>query len=234
MAAENTNCSNFILPKTEESLCKIIQAISSFFDAERFVLICVNFLYALIRLFCYRHFVILNVSLSVLLGATAVLSLLDLRKIVKLKSWLKLVLNLCRRVLSLTVVVLNMWSIFLLCGILSAGADIVPSYSGAFAQSSAGFLIFSIIFSVICLIGIIFSILGDIFNATIPVWTNILLDSFKQDINITQLAVRSISEIKQAVNQNSSFITESAVKATAIGAAGLGLRALRKAIHSKK
>ena len=54
----------------------------------------------------------------------------------------------------------------------------------------------------LCGVGVILSIVGDIFNATIPAWTQIVLDSFKSDIEISGLAERSLDQLKEELKKD--------------------------------
>ena len=53
-----------------------------------------------------------------------------------------------------------------------------------------------------CGVGFILSVIGDIFNATFPAWIQIVLDSFKSDIEISGRAARSLDQFKEELKKD--------------------------------
>lgn len=92
---------------------------------------------------------------------------------------------------------------------------------------------YRILFALFCGIGLFMTIIGDLFNATIPKWTNEILSSFKEDIDISGLTARSFGQFKEAMAKNEN-LKEEGIKGALFASGTMALGSLRKLIHRKK
>ena len=89
---------------------------------------------------------------------------------------------------------------------------------------------YRILFALFCGIGLFMTIIGDLFNATIPKWANEILSSFKEDIDISGLTARSFGQFKDAIAKNEN-LKEEGIKGTLFASGTMALRSIRKLIH---
>lgn len=172
---------NFVLPETEKSLNMIIAKITRFFDISS---VCISGFYAaytIFRIFFMPNFFILNLILSVVSWAIFVLVLLEFFKKIHFNHIFHLIFEITRRVIISLIFVIVFISLF------SSFNELLP---------------YKVLFTMFCGVGLIISIMGDIFNATIPAWTKTVLDSFKSDIELSGLAERSLDQLKEELKKD--------------------------------
>ncbi|MCQ2610596.1 MAG: hypothetical protein MJ169_02505 [Treponema sp.] len=209
---QKTSEPNFILPKTEYTVKKIISSVSSFFERTEIAFSGIYIVYTVLRVLFMEKFFLLNCVLLAIAVTTFAMEIFR-----KIFNWSKYnVFNKCllvvRRVVCLFITVIVFLSLFDSTKILHA---------------------YEVIFAVIGALCFIMCILGDVFNATIPVWADEVLDSFKKDIEVKGLVSRSINQIKVAADQDEVF-TKKAVQTVTFGSGLLLFKGLRKLIHGNK
>ena len=199
----NGDNENFILPQTEATVQKIIGGAQAFFVWARMSLYALYFLWAFIRVFVSSLFYFLENLLGVRFPKAASVAL----KIV----W---------RLVSLCM------AVFLFKGLLDFAA-------GKDSGTSERVFAFEIIFTVLFMLGWTLAILGDVFNLTVPMWTEQILQSFKSDIEPKGLARRSIKKVEEA---SGDALRKAGPKiAAGVGAStvALGLAMLKRALRKK-
>lgn len=202
---------NYILPKTERSVNRIIMSVSNFFEITSLCFSGVYVIYTVIRIFVMNNMLVLNLMLA---GITTVLTGLYFFSVLSKKeinSRIKFVLAILRR---------------LVCCMITG-----VIFMGLFKEIDS-LMPYRILFALFCGIGLFMTIIGDIFNATVPKWANEILTSFKQDIDISGLASRSFGQIKDAVVKNDS-IKEVGTKGAFFVGVTLALSSLKKFVHKK-
>lgn len=170
------NEANFILPETEKALNIIVEEIAFFFSVCRLVLQSVYIAYLLVRAFFLNQFfkiTILLLAVCVLELSVMILNMVRDHKVYTGSSSLKIF----RRVISFVVALVVCIDIFVL-------SETIQRWQGISAV-------------LICL-GWILAFAGDLFNATVPRYIRIILNSFKKDIEPSALASRSFEKVKEA------------------------------------
>lgn len=211
---------NFILPQTEASLQKIIGGVQAFFVWSRMGLYALYFVWALCRVFIYRNFLELNAIIAAAAFALALLYFLENLLGVRFSRAASAALKIVWRLASLCM------AVFLFKGLLDFAA-------GKDGGTSERVFAFEIVFTVLFLLGWTLSILGDVFNLTVPVWAEQILQSFKRDIEPSGLARRSIKKVEEA---SGKVLRKAGPKiAAGVGAStiALGLAMLRRALRGK-
>lgn len=186
---------NFVLPKTEKSINLIIEKITRFFDISYICFAGLYGAYTIFRIFFMNHYFVLNVILATVSCTIFALALIEFLKKITLKRIVHIVFEILKRLLCLTVFVLSFKSLF------SVNNELLP---------------YNVLFTLFCGLGAIISIFGDIFRATIPAWSQIILDSFKSDIELSGLAARSFEQLKEEL-KNDEFKEKLASEAISAG-----------------
>lgn len=172
---------NFILPETEKSLNLIISKIQRFFEIVSVVFSVFYAAYTVCRIIFLEKYLVLNIVLSVIAWGIVVINFLEFFKKIQFAQKLHLVIEIIKRTVIVLIFVLTFISLF------SAYNELLP---------------YRVLVTMLCGVGIIISIIGDVFNATIPAWTQIVLDSFKSDIEISGLAERSFDQLKEELKKD--------------------------------
>ncbi len=172
---------NFVLPETEKSLNLIISKIKLFFEIISLCFTGFYAAYTVFRIFFMPDYLIPNIMLSVISWTIFTLTLLEFLKKIHFRHTVHLVFEICKRTVCVIIFILVFISLF------SARNEILP---------------YKILFAMFCGAGIILSFIGDIFNATVPAWTQTVLDSFKSDIEISGLAERSLDQLKEELKKD--------------------------------
>ena len=166
---------NYILPKTEDSVNRIINTISKFFETSALGFSFVYVIYTIVRIFIIPNMLILNLlfaSFTLLLTGLFFYESLSCKKN---REKIKLAFFILRRVVCCAITVVVFFDIF------SGTTNLVPC---------------NIIFALFCGFGLFITVLGDIFTAAVPRWAEEILTSFKADIDISGLASRSYGHFK--------------------------------------
>lgn len=172
---------NFVLPETEKSLNLIISKISRFFDISS---VCFSGYYAVYTIFRFifiPQYLFLNVCLAVISWSIFLIALLEFIKKIRFNHTIHLIFEILKRIVCLLIFVLIFISLF------TSMNEMLP---------------YKVLFTMFSGIGIIISIAGDIFNATIPKWTQTVLNSFKSDIEISGLTERSLDQFKEELKKD--------------------------------
>ena len=202
---------NFLLPKTENSVNRIIKSISKFFEITSLSFSVIYVVYTVARIFLMGNMIILNIFFA---GLTVVLTgmyFLESFSKMNIISRIKLILTISRRLVCCIITGVVFLSLF-------QETDLMP---------------YRILFALFCGIGLFMTIIGDLFNATIPKWTNEILSSFKEDIDISGLTARSFGQFKEAMAKNEN-LKEEGIKGALFASGTMALGSLRKLIHRKK
>ena len=199
----NGDSENYILPKTEEAIQNIISGARAFFLLARFCLYALYFVYALVRVFVYKNYFVLTVSLAAAAFVLALLYFLRYLLGFKFPFAAELALKILWRLASLSL------AVFMFKNILDFAA-------GRDAGTPERVFAFEIIFTLLCLLGWSLALLGDVFNLTVPVWTRQILEGFKSDIEPHALADRSLAKVKE---QGKRIIKEQSPKVAFVAAA---------------
>ena len=199
---------NFLLPKTENSINRIIKNVSNFFEITSLVFSFIYVVYTVVRIFLMEKMIILNIFFA---GLTVVLTgiyVLESFSKMNINSRIKLILTISRRLVCCIITGVVFLSLF-------QETDLMP---------------YRILFALFCGIGLFMTIIGDLFNATIPKWANEILSSFKEDIDISGLTARSFGQFKDAIAKNEN-LKEEGIKGTLFASGTMALRSIRKLIH---
>ena len=202
---------NFLLPKTENSINRIIKYVSNFFEMTSLVFSVIYVVYTVARIFLMKNMIILNIFFA---GLTVVLTgiyVLESFSKMNINSRIKLILTISRRLVCCIITGVVFLSLF-------QETDLMP---------------YRILFALFCGIGLFMTIIGDLFNATIPKWANEILSSFKEDIDISGLTARSFGQFKEAMAKNEN-LKEEGIKGALFASGTMALGSLRKLIHRKK
>lgn len=202
---------NFLLPKTENSINRIIKNVSNFFEITSLVFSFIYVVYTVVRIFLMEKMIILNIFFA---GLTVVLTgiyVLESFSKMKINSRVKHILTISRRLVCCIISGVVFLSLF-------QETDLMP---------------YRILFALFCGIGLFITIIGDLFNATIPKWANEILSSFKEDIDISGLTARSFGQFKEAMAKNEN-LKEEGIKGALFASGTMALGSLRKLIHRKK
>jgi hypothetical protein len=199
---------NFVLPETEKTLNLIIAKIKRFFEISALSFSGFYALYTVFRIFLMPQYLVLNIILCIVSWGIFILTALEFfkkekesrkvkpesepvsenEKIVsqsqtlsyensaKVKRILNIVFEVLKRLVWILIFILTFVSLF------SSYNELLP---------------YKVLFTMFCGVGIILSAAGDIFNATFPAWTQMVLNSFKSDIEISGLAERSMKQLKE-------------------------------------
>ena len=201
---------NFLLPKTENSVNRIIKSISKFFEITSLSFSVIYVVYTVARIFLMRNMIILNILFAVLTVVLTGMYFLESFSKMNINSRIKLILTISRRLVCCIITVVVFLSLF-------QETDLMP---------------YRILFALFCGIGLFMTIIGDLFNATIPKWTNEILSSFKEDIDISGLTARSFGQFKEAMAKNEN-LKEEGIKGALFASGTMALGSLRKLIHRK-
>lgn len=172
---------NFVLPETEKALSLIIKKIKCFFDICS---VCFSGFYAictLLSVFFVDKWLIPKIILSAITCIIFIISLLEFFKKNTFNRLIHLFFGSIKRIISILIFILVFINTF---------------------SSFDDFLPYKVLFTLFCGVGLIISLVGDIFNVTFPVWTKTVLDSFKTDIELSGLAARSIEQFKEELKKN--------------------------------
>lgn len=202
---------NFLLPKTENSVNRIIKSISKFFEITSLSFSVIYVVYTVARIFLMRNMIILNILFAVLTVVLTGMYFLESFSKMNINSRIKLILTISRRLVCCIITVVVFLSLF-------QETDLMP---------------YRILFALFCGIGLFMTIIGDLFNATIPKWANEILSSFKEDIDISGLTARSFGQFKEAMAKNEN-LKEEGIKGALFASGTMALGSLRKLIHRKK
>ena len=202
---------NFLLPKTENSVNRIIKSISKFFEITSLSFSVIYVVYTVARIFLMRHMIILNILFAVLTVVLTGIYVLESFSKMKINSRVKRILTISRRLVCCIITGVVFLSLF-------QETDILMPYR--------------ILFTLFCGIGLFMTIIGDLFNATIPKWANEILSSFKEDIDISGLTARSFGQFKEAMAKNEN-LKEEGIKGALFASGTMALGSLRKLIHRK-
>lgn len=216
----NGDNENFILPQTEATVQKIIGGAQAFFVWARMGLYVLYFLWALIRVFVYAEFFRLSIVIATAAFALALFYFLENLLGVRFARAASVALKIVWRLASLCM------AVFLFKGLLDFAA-------GKDSGTSERVFAFEIIFTVLFMLGWTLAILGDVFNLTVPMWTEQILQSFKSDIEPKGLARRSIKKVEEA---SGDALRKAGPKiAAGVGAStvALGLAMLKRALRKK-
>ena len=167
---------NFILPETERTINAIIFEATRFFDLTRLVMSALFVLYLALRVTFFSRCSWLDLCLVAVCFAQCVLLVLELRGKFRSKN-AAFSLNMAQRTLSLALFVL------VLRDILVARNDVVFCHVVACVAMGVGWLL---------------CILGDAFSLTVPRYSQMIVSSFKKDIEVRQLVSRGMDEAKSA------------------------------------
>ncbi len=206
---------NFILPKTEEAVNRILKEISSFFSI---VTLCVQGLYALylgLRLILERDLFVITLILFVIALATFAVNLA--RRLLKKDFGPKL-----DKILHYTGLAVR----FLMLVSIFYGIAVAPDRYSAWNMVSL-MLMFP---------AWLLSVAGDIFCSVVPRWTTLILDNFKEDIEIRGLAGRSIEKVGEAAKEmlHDGGRDKIVMGAGAVAAATVALPLLKSLFGRKK
>lgn len=202
---------NFLLPKTENSVNRIIKSISKFFEITSLSFSVIYVVYTVARIFLMRNMIILNILFAVLTVVLTGMYFLESFSKMNINSRIKLILTISRRLVCCIITGVVFLSLF-------QETDLMP---------------YRILFALFCGIGLFMTIIGDLFNATIPKWANEILSSFKEDIDISGLTARSFGQFKEAMAKNEN-LKEEGIKGALFASGTMALGSLRKLIHRKK
>lgn len=202
---------NFLLPKTENSVNRIIKSISNFFEITSLSFSVIYVVYTVARIFLMRNMIILNILFAVLTVVLTGMYFLESFSKMNINSRIKLILTISRRLVCCIITGVVFLSLF-------QETDLMP---------------YRILFALFCGIGLFMTIIGDLFNATIPKWANEILSSFKEDIDISGLTARSFGQFKEAMAKNEN-LKEEGIKGALFASGTMALGSLRKLIHRKK
>lgn len=202
---------NFLLPKTENSVNRIIKNISKFFEITSLSFSVIYVVYTVARIFLMRNMIILNILFAVLTVVLTGMYFLESFSKMNINSRIKLILTISRRLVCCIITGVVFLSLF-------QETDLMP---------------YRILFALFCGIGLFMTIIGDLFNATIPKWANEILSSFKEDIDISGLTARSFGQFKEAMAKNEN-LKEQGIKGALFASGTMALGSLRKLIHRKK
>lgn len=202
---------NFLLPKTENSVNRIIKSISKFFEITSLSFSVIYVVYTVARIFLMRNMIILNILFAVLTVVLTGMYFLESFSKMNINSRIKLILTISRRLVCCIITGVVFLSLF-------QETDLMP---------------YRILFALFCGIGLFMTIIGDLFNATIPKWANEILSSFKEDIDISGLTARSFGQFKEAMAKNEN-LKEQGIKGALFASGTMALGSLRKLIHRKK
>ena len=202
---------NFLLPKTENSVNRIIKSISKFFELTSLSFSVIYVVYTVARIFLMRNMIILNILFAVLTVVLTGMYFLESFSKMNINSRIKLILTISRRLVCCIITGVVFLSLF-------QETDLMP---------------YRILFALFCGIGLFMTIIGDLFNATIPKWANEILSSFKEDIDISGLTARSFGQFKEAMAKNEN-LKEEGIKGALLASGTMALGSLRKLIHRKK
>ena len=202
---------NFLLPKTENSVNRIIKSISKFFELTSLSFSVIYVVYTVARIFLMRNMIILNILFAVLTVVLTGMYFLESFSKMNINSRIKLILTISRRLVCCIITGVVFLSLF-------QETDLMP---------------YRILFALFCGIGLFMTIIGDLFNATIPKWANEILSSFKGDIDISGLTARSFGQFKEAMAKN-EHLKEEGIKGALFASGTMALGSLRKLIHRKK
>lgn len=202
---------NFLLPKTENTVNRIIKSISKFFEITSLSFSVIYVVYTVARIFLMRNMIILNILFAVLTVVLTGMYFLESFSKMNINSRIKLILTISRRLVCCIITGVVFLSLF-------QETDLMP---------------YRILFALFCGIGLFMTIIGDLFNATIPKWANEILSSFKEDIDISGLTARSFGQFKEAMAKNEN-LKEEGIKGALFASGTMALGSLRKLIHRKK
>jgi len=202
---------NFLLPKTENSVNRIIKSISKFFEITSLSFSVIYVVYTVARIFLMGNMIILNILFAVLTVVLTSMYFLESFSKMNISSRIKLILTISRRLVCCIITGVVFLSLF-------QETDLMP---------------YRILFALFCGIGLFMTIIGDLFNATIPKWANEILSSFKEDIDISGLTARSFGQFKEAMAKNEN-LKEEGIKGALFASGTMALGSLRKLIHRKK
>lgn len=200
---------NFLLPKTENSINRIIKNVSNFFEITSLIFSFIYVVYTVVRIFLMEKMIILNIFFAGLTVFLTGIYVLESFSKMKINSRVKRILTISRRLVCCIITGVVFLSLF-------QETDILMPYR--------------ILFALFCGIGLFMTIIGDLFNATIPKWANEILSSFKEDIDISGLTARSFGQFKDAIAKNEN-LKEEGIKGTLFASGTMALRSLRKLIH---
>ena len=158
-----------------------------------------------------RNMIILNILFAVLTVVLTGMYFLESFSKMNINSRIKLILTISRRLVCCIITGVVFLSLF-------QETDLMP---------------YRILFALFCGIGLFMTIIGDLFNATIPKWANEILSSFKEDIDISGLTARSFGQFKEAMAKNEN-LKEEGIKGALFASGTMALGSLRKLIHRKK
>lgn len=174
---ENNREENFILPETEKAINGIIAEIGRTFSLSRVLLQIVYIAYLAMRTFYMERFFAFNVVLLTICILQLLFFFADLNGKKRISGKVDLPFRIAKRLVSLAVAGIFFMDIFVL-------SETVQRW-----QAVSGVLI--------CL-GWIMAFIGDLFFATVPRYTRIILNSFKKDIEPTALVSRGLEKAKEA------------------------------------
>lgn len=203
---------NFILPKTERSVNRIIGSVTQFFEITSLCFSVVYVAYAVARIFLMRKMLVLNLLLAIVTVTLTGLYFFETLSKKEVNSKARFVLAVSRR---------------LVCCIITGVV-----FMGLFKEID-NLMPYRILFALFCGIGLFMTLLGDVFNATVPKWAEEILASFKEDIDISGLAARSFGQVKDAIVKNDK-IKEAGLKGALFAGTTIALSSIRKLIHRKK
>ena len=172
---------NFVLPETEKSLNLIISKIKRSFDIS---FLCFSGLYAaytVFRIIFMKEYFVLNIILCAVAWGIFIINALEFFKKIRFNHTLHFVFSILKRVICIFIFIISFINLF------SSSDKILP---------------YKILFTMFCGVGLIISVIGDIFSATIPVWTQTILTSFKSDIELSGLAERSFDHLKVEIKKD--------------------------------
>lgn len=168
---------NFILPETEKALNLIIGEICFFFSVCRFVLQIVYIAYLVLRIFFMDRFFIFTAVLAGICVVQLFVLMMELVKEKRVGARVNFSFRFAKRIVSLAVAVIVVIDIFVL-------SDSVKRWQG--------------VSTILICLGWLLSFCGDLFSATVPRYVKMILSSFKQDIEPSALATRSLEKVKKA------------------------------------
>ncbi len=204
---------NFILPKTERSVSRIISGITRFFEISSLCYGGVYTGYTVCRIIFMRNYLVQNIFLCAFSCILYGFSLFEFIRGTSVNRFLKFYVGIARRLVCVAITFAVFISLFKVYDTL------MP---------------WRILFALFCGTGLIMSCIGDVFNATVPGWTEEILGSFKSDIEISGLASRSLVQIKDAVAGNDELKKKSA-EAIAVATGGAVLfNFIKKLLRKRK
>ena len=172
---------NFVLPETEKALNLIISKIKRSFEVSSLCFSGFYAVYTVFRMIFKPNYLIPNIILSVVSWAIFVMTLVEFIRKIHFKRALHLTFGFIRRAVCIFIFLLVFISLF------SSYNEMLP---------------YKVLITMFCGVGLIISIIGDIFNATIPVWIQLVLNAFKADIEISGLAERSLDQLKAELKKD--------------------------------